>query len=80
MGVGVWVWVFLRACVRAAGAAFWKELDFVVAGVATCLLANLAAVYLSAPTVAIQVTSTYTYTAKDCRQHVCAYLRVQHHG
>jgi hypothetical protein len=34
-----------------AGDAFWKEFDFVVAGVATCLLANFAAVYLSAPTV-----------------------------
>lgn len=32
------------------GEAFMKELDFVVAGVATCLLANFAAVYLSAPT------------------------------
>ncbi len=35
---------------RAAGDAFWKEFDFVVAGVATCLLANFAAVYLAAPT------------------------------
>jgi hypothetical protein len=46
-----------------AGDAFWKEFDFVVAGVATCLLANFAAVYLAAPTLGGAVAASGGGTA-----------------